>query len=172
MINKKKLKSKLFKFFIALISSFIFAVACYKILLFFGFKPFASLYKMYLYHWHHPLQFIAIPCFVFSALAAVFSDKFKKATIAKQTLIMFLIVFLTILISSPLGGMLWHLHDMIAGHFPKKWLWKIIRYGFREGIQLGWLIMLLSAPYNIIGLVTGFFIMKTISEHPENKEEN
>jgi hypothetical protein len=172
MINKEKLKSKLLQFFIALISSFIFAAACYKILSFFGFTPFAGLYKMYLYHWEYPLQFIAVPCFVFSVLAAVFSNKFKKAAFAKQTLIMLAIVLLTILISSPLGGMLWHLHDMLAGHFPSKWLWKMIRYGFREGIQLGWLIILLSVPYNIIGVIVGFFIMKTVSEFSENKKEN
>jgi hypothetical protein len=84
---------------------------------------------------------------------------------------MLLIIILTVTISSPLGGMLWHLHDMLAGHFPKKWLWRIIRYGYREGIQFGWFIIILSVPYNIVGTIASFFIMKTISEFPRAKEK-
>jgi len=68
--------------------------------------------------------------------------------------------------------MLWHLHDMFAGHFPKMWLWKLIRYGFREGIQLGWLIILFSAPYNLIGIAISFFVMKTVADFPWKKEKN
>ncbi|MCL2144047.1 MAG: hypothetical protein FWH43_00915 [Endomicrobia bacterium] len=171
-MTNKILKENFIKFAVAMIISFVFAVACYDILLFFGITPFASFYKKYTYHHVHPYQFIFIMCFVFSVLAVLFSEKFKKLSLPKQILLTFLIIALTTIISSPLGGMLWHLHDMLAGHFPKKWLWKLIRYGFREGIQLGWIIILMSAPYNIIGAASGFFIIKTISNIPDEKTEN
>lgn len=171
MTNISKVKLDIIRFLLALLASFVFAAACYDILLFFGFKPYAGLYKMYRYHWLHPYQFMFIPCFVFSALTALFSDKFKKVSVGKQVGLTFLIIFLTILISSPLGGMLWHLHDMLTGYFPKKWLWKIIRYGFREGLQMGWLIIVFSVPYNIIGIFTGFFIIRTVSDFSKEKKD-
>lgn len=166
------IKINLIKFITAFIASFIFAAACYDILLFFGITPFSVYYGRYSYHLAHPLQFIAIPCFIFSVLAVIFSNKFRKASVLKQILLTLLISFLTVLISSPLGGMLWHLHDMLVGYFPQNWLWKLIRYGFREGIQLGWLIIVLSVPYNIIGIFTGFFIIKTVSGILNKKEKD
>jgi hypothetical protein len=171
MFNKEILKQNLVNFALALFASFVFAAACYDILLFFGILPFARLYKVYSYHWEHPYQFMFIPCFIFSILGTVFAGKFKKVPYGKQIGLTLLIVFLTILISSPLGGMLWHLHDMLAGFFPENWLWKLIRYGFREGIQMGWLIIALSVPYNIIGITAGFFILRTMSEFPVSKDD-
>jgi hypothetical protein len=168
-MTRETVKPNILRFTIALGMSFVFAVASYDILLFFALTPFASFYRMYVYHLSHPYQFIFIMCFVFSVLAALFCEKFKKLTPWKQILLTLLIVVLTIIISSPLGGMLWHLHDMLAGYFPKKWLWKLIRYGFREGIQLGWVIILLSAPYNILGVVMSFFIMRTVSKFPRKQ---
>lgn len=172
MPNKETLTRTLIRFALTLFASFIFAAACYDILLFFGFKPFAGLYRMYCYHWLHPFQFMFIPCFVFSVLAVAFSGKFKKASIPKQIGFTVLIIFLTILISSPLGGMLWHLHDMLAGYFPKNWFLKLVKYGFREGMQLGWIIIICSVPYNIIGMLTSFFILRTISDFPQDKKDN
>ncbi|MCL1971513.1 MAG: hypothetical protein FWG57_00800 [Endomicrobia bacterium] len=171
MINQS-LKENLLKFITAFVASFIFAIACYDILLFFGIKPFADFYRMYAYHSAYYWQFIFIMCFVFSILAVLFSKKFKTLSLKKQILLTLLIIVLTIIISSPIGGMLWHLHDMLAGHFPKKWLWKLIRYGFREGVQMGWLIILFSAPYNLIGAVISFFVMKTVADFPWKKEKN
>lgn len=170
-MKAQTIKLNIMRFAIALVTSFVFAVACYDILLFFGIVPFASFYRMYAYHAAHPYQFIFIMCFVFAVLAAVFSGKFKVLPLGKQVLLTLLIVVLTIIISSPLGGILWHLHDMLSGHFPQKWLWKLIRYGFREGIQIGWLIVLMSVPYNILGTVISFFVMKTVSEFPWKSSE-
>lgn len=170
MMNKEAVILKSIKFAVTFITSFIFAAACYDILLFFGISPFSTFYGRYSYHLMHPLQFIAVPCFVFSVLAVIFSDIFEKSSILKQILLTLLLAFLTVLISSPLGGILWHFHDMLAGHFPQNWLWKLIRYGFREGIQLGWLIIILSIPYNFIGLFVSFFILKTISGIAKNKQ--
>lgn len=160
---KKAVKSNFIKFCMAFAASLIFAAACYDILLFFGISPFFKFYKSYCYHMIYPLQFMAIPCFVFSALAVLFLNKFNSISLSKQILLTLFIIALTVIISSMPGGMLWHFHDMRAGYFPSNWGWKIVRYGFREGMQIGWLIILLSVPYNIIGAFTAFFIMKTLS---------
>lgn len=71
-----------------------------------------------------------------------------------------LIIILTILISSPFGGMLWHFHDMKAGYFPENWISKMINEGFIWGLKMGWYIVLLSMPYNIFGSIFCFFLTK------------
>jgi hypothetical protein len=53
---------------------------------------------------------------------------------------------------------------MRAGYFPQDWAFKIIRYGFREGIQIGWLVILYSFPYNAMGIIISFFLMKTTAQ--------
>ena len=84
---KQSLKQNLLKFTAAFVASFVFAIACYDILLFFGIKPFANLYRMYAYHFAYYWQFIFIMCFVFSILAVLFSKKFKAVSLKKQILL-------------------------------------------------------------------------------------
>lgn len=116
--------------------------------------------RMFLYHVDHPIQYISIPCFFYGFFANLFAAKFSKAKIIKRILLTLAIVVLTVLISSPFGGMLWHLHDMLAGYFPSGWPLKMITYGTSWGIGVGWLIIGISIPYNIIGTILCYFITK------------
>ncbi len=117
---------------------------------------FGTLYRMFLYHWEHPIQYISIICFSFGIIATIFTLKTKAQHQWKHTLV---IALLTIIISSPIGGILWHLHDMQAGFFPNFWIEKL-QGGISEGLLLGWLIILLSFPYNIIGIIASHYIIK------------
>jgi len=125
----------------------------------FGFLP-----RMFLYHWEHPLEFIAIPCFFYGIIATYFANKFSRQNIVKNVFLTVVIILLTILVSSPLGGMLWYYYDMKAGFFPENWLERIIKSGFSQGLVFGWLIVSLSIPYNILGTVLCYFITKKGSE--------
>jgi len=49
---------------------------------------------------------------------------------------------------------------MKAGYFPRDWAGTMIACGFHDGLVMGWLIVLLSTPYNIIGTIICFFLTK------------
>lgn len=121
---------------------------------------FGSLYRMYQYHLQHPIQYIAIPCFFYGIIATILSNRFSRQGTGGQIMLAIIITALTIIISSPFGGMLWHLHDMQAGYFPHGWMRKMINDGFALGISFGWQIIVLSVPYNLIGLVGCFFLTR------------
>jgi len=147
-------------------TSFILATILYYIL--WTIMPnhyvFGAWYRMFVYHWEHPIAFITIPCFFYGIIATLFADKFSKQNLIRQILLTIAIIILTIVISSPFGGMLWHYYDMKAGYFPPNWIGKIINLGFEWGLELGWLVIGLSIPYNIIGSITCFFLTKKGSE--------
>lgn len=109
-----------------------------------------------------PLQYIAIPCFFYGFLATSFSNRFKNSKLKKQILLTVLIIALTILLSSPFNGILWHLHDIQARYFPNNWLEILITDGTSWGLSIGWFIILTSIPYNIFGSVIFFFLLKKV----------
>jgi hypothetical protein len=112
------------------------------------------------YHWLHPIQYILIPCFFYGIIATFISDIFRKKNVLGQVFLTLVIIIVTIILSSPFGGMLWYYHDMQAGYFPTNWFDTMITKGFSEGIEIGWLIVGLSIPYNIFGSVICFFLTK------------
>ncbi len=157
-----KSKTTINRLFFYWISSFILASSLYYILWLMmpSHHVFGALYRMFLYHWAFPMQYIAIPCFFYGIIASLFAIKFQNSKIIGRIIITILIIVLVILVSSPFGGMLWHLHDMNAGYFPKHWISKMITNGFIWGLEMGWLIIALSIPYNIIGSVISYFLTK------------
>jgi hypothetical protein len=125
---------------------------------------FGTWYRMFLYHWEYPISFIAIPCFFYGIIATILADKFSNLIVSKQILLTLGIIIFTILLSSPFGGMLWHYYDMKAGYFPSNWSEKMLRLGFKWGLQIGWLVIGLSIPYNIIGSIACYYLTKKGSE--------
>jgi hypothetical protein len=99
------------------------AIAGYYLLWFVmpGHYVFGTWFRMVLYHWGHPVAYILIPRFVYGIIANKRAGKFAIKKTPEQVGMTVGIVALTILISSPLGGMLWHYHDMQAGYFPQDW---------------------------------------------------
>lgn len=142
------------------IASFVLATSFYYLLL--ELRPtryvFGVLYRMFLYHTENPISFIAIPCFFYGIIATALSDKFLRQHIVGQILLTILIIVLTIIVSSPFGGMLWHFYDMRAGFFPTNWFSKLVVGGFKWGLEIGWMIIWLSKPYNIFGSIICYFL--------------
>jgi hypothetical protein len=118
---------------------------------------FGALYRMFVYHWAHPLQYIGMVTLSYSvvATAAILMPgnpvgKWPRPVIP-------LIIVLSIALASPAGGVLWVIHDMQAGYFPEdSRFWDAIGWGAVEGMTTGWLVILLSIPYNILGFVVGY----------------
>ena len=155
----KKYKQRLIFYWI---TSFVIAMVSYYIL--WLIMPmhyvFGIVYRMPLYHWEFPIPFIMIPCFFYGITATLFSNFFAKQRIVGQILLTILVIFITILLTSPFGGMLWHFFDMLYGFFPKNWVSNMVEEGFNEGIGVGWFIILTSIPYNILGSIVCFYLTR------------
>lgn len=121
---------------------------------------FGATYRMFVYHWEHPIAFIVVPCFFYGIVATAVSNTFRKTNTAGQILLTVAIVVVTILLSCPVGGMLWHLFDMQAGFFPTNWVGVMVFEGWSWGFKYGWLVIALSVPYNIFGSVVCFFLTR------------
>lgn len=146
------MKKRLLAFFIFFGCSFGIASLIYHALALLtnGVFIFGALPRMFLYHWIYPNHYIALVCLIYALLAAAFAPR-----IARRPSLAIWIVLATPLLASPLGGMLWHLHDMLEGYFPNSWQQKLLLDGALEGAELGWLIVLLSFPYNVICALLG-----------------
>jgi hypothetical protein len=160
MIKKIEITIKRLLYFWCL--SFVIATSCYYLL--WAIMPmhyvFGTWPRMFLYHYQYPVLYITIPCFFYGIVATYYSNKFCAQSSKQQILTTISIAALTILISMPFGGMLWVYHDMQAGYFPANCTNRIISNGISMGLSTGWLIILVSIPYNILGLITSYFITK------------
>ena len=114
---------------------------------------FGGLYRMFMYHAQHPIQYIALFCAVFAAGLALMLGCWPRSRQWPAWVLTALVLLLTVLLGSALGGALWSLHDMQAGFFPpSERLWQHVGWGVASGLQVGWLVLLLSLPFNVLCL--------------------
>lgn len=141
------------------LSSLMLATAGYYLLrgVLPGHRVFGSWYRMFDYHDQHPLPYIAVCCFFYGLLAARYAPAIARQPLGRRLGATALLVVGTVLLSSPVGGVLWHLHDMQAGYYPANWPTALLA-GAGNGLLIGWLIALLSAPYNALGIVVCYFL--------------
>ena len=50
---------------------------------------------------------------------------------------------------------------MQAGYFPAHWRRVLLAEGGRNGLVVGWLVVLLSVPYNVLGVIVCYFLTRT-----------
>lgn len=122
---------------------------------------FGAVYRMFLYHWQHPLPYIAVMALCFAIVGTTViifpGDPFRRW----PRLTTLLIIVLSIVVASPAGGALWMIHHMQESDYTRAdQFWENIRWGAKEGILTGWLVILLSFPYNILGLVLGHLVTR------------
>ena len=153
------MKTKLFGFY--LLASFASASLGYLLVgAVMGEHVFGGLYRMFLYHLQHPFQYIALACLVFSALAAAFTPRIARLASVPRFVAILGVMLGSVLLASVPGGVLWSVHDMQAGSFPAgARFWGALAWGASTGLQIGWLVIALSLPYNLLGLLAGYFIM-------------
>ena len=123
-------------------------------------EVFGSLFRMSSYHHQHPFSYILIPCVLYSLIVTIGGSQPLNKSLLREVILTLAIVFFTILFSLPVGGMLYYYHDMRAGYFPDNWLPVMINDGTSKGFEAGWLIIALSFPYNVLGIVVCYFITK------------
>ncbi len=131
-------------------------------------RPFAGLYRMFEYHNEHPLQYIAIVSVVFGIAGSCWIDLYRQTTNFFRWWTMTVAILLTIVISSPLGGILWQIHDMQHGFIPENYPGKLYQ-GAIWGLTLGLPLFLLSVPMNVIGLTIGYLSLNWLAKLANNR---
>ena len=105
---------------------------------------------MFVYHEQHPMQYIGVVAVCYALVAALWTVRMKRPRRGVSRMLEVLAVILVALaLACPLGGMLWHFHDMQAGFFPNFWLRKLLG-GFVDGLMIGPRLIFYSFPYNLI----------------------
>jgi hypothetical protein len=120
---------------------------------------FGTLSRMFMYHEAHPFQYIAIVALTYACVATAFVMRWPQLAGWRRCYAIVGIIAATILLASLPGGMLWKIHDMQAGYFPTgAGFWSDLFWGATAGLQVGWLVIALSLPYNIFGLAIGYAV--------------
>jgi hypothetical protein len=135
-------------------------------ILYYGLKwsyPIAALYRMFAYQNQHPFQYIAIISGVFALVGIYWINYCGKLRGYLRWLTMTVAMLMSVIISSPFGGILWQIHDSKHGFMPDNYLGKIYE-GIRWGFECGWLIVLLSVPMNLVGLTVGYATLHRLAK--------
>jgi hypothetical protein len=121
---------------------------------------FGGLFRMFMYHDEHPLQYIAVASFVFGFVGTFWLRIFGHTIGWKRWVSIVGAIVLTIVVASVPGGILWKIHDMQAGYFPQGTrFWEDLIWGAKEGLMVGWLVIVVSMPYNLLGLGIGVLVL-------------
>lgn len=128
---------------------------------------------MFLYHWQHPFQYIALVSIIYGFVASIWSVTLGHLVKWKRVLSILGVMLTSIILSFIPGGMLWKIHDMQAGFFPEgdafcgDLLWGAI-----TGLEIGWFIILISIPYNILGVIGGYVVTDQVQKKMFPKGES
>lgn len=123
----------------------------------------------------HPMQYICVVAVCYAFVAALWTVWMKRQRRGVLwSLEALAVIIVALVLACPLGGMLWHFHDMLAGFFPDFWLRKLVG-GFVDGLMVGPRLVFYSFPYNLIGLIAGYFVTIGLNSffcgHFEDKRE-
>lgn len=154
--------SRAFKLF-AFFAASTFALASLGYLLLHAVMPhgevFGGLYRMFMYHETYPFQYIAVIAFTYAVIAAGFVIRWRHLSGWRQGVAIISIILLSVFVASVPGGVLWKIHDMQAGYFTTgSQFWSDLFWGASTGLKIGWLVIALSLPYNIIGFIVGYAV--------------
>jgi hypothetical protein len=122
-------------------------------------RVFGTWSRMFAYHEAHPFQYIAIIALTYASIATPCAVRWARLAGRRRIALIAGIIVATIIIASVPGGVLWKIHDMQAGFFTTgARFWGDLLWGASTGLQTGWLIIALSVPYNIIGVIIGYAV--------------
>ena len=122
--------------------------------------PFGGLFRMFMYHEEHAFEYIGLVAVIFGAVGTVWHRYLGGWTGWKRWLSIIAVMVVTILLASAPGGVLYAIHDMQAGYFPEGERFRdALWWGAEQGLMLGWLVILGSIPYNVLGLIIGALVL-------------
>jgi len=142
-------------------------------------EVFGTMIRMFLYHFKYPYQYIFVVAVAYGLVATTWCKFFGDLCGWKRVVSILMVMPVTILIASVPGGLLWEVHNVQAGFMPPlPVLYNNMIWAATAGLKLGWLIIALSIPYNIIGFITGFaithygqrLVKSFLSKHNSSKE--
>jgi hypothetical protein len=117
-------------------------------------SPFAAPPRMFLYHWKYWYQYLAIVALVYGLLLPLWVNFHSHSGKAAYWAGLTGFLASTILLASIPGGVLWQIHDMMAGFCPhESMIVRKIWRGAVDGLLLGWWIVTLSFPLNLITFI-------------------
>ncbi len=120
---------------------------------------FGGLYRMFSYHELHPFQYIGVVALTYGAIATPCALRWSRLAGWRRSAAIIGIIVMTVLVASVPGEVLWKIHDMQAGYFTAgARFWSDLLWGASTGLQIGWLVIAFSLPYNIIGLVLDYVV--------------
>lgn len=129
---------------------------------------FTVLFRVYMYHSVYPYQYIGIFAVCFGVLITHWYKFCIKLEGTKRTLSIVVTLILTVFVASITGGMLWTVHDMCVGYFPDgRGLWGSILVGAIDGLFIGWMVILVSIPFNIFSFATGYKLVSSLKVEDE-----
>lgn len=115
---------------------------------------FGALYRMFMYHEAYAFQYIALFCAVHASVAMAAIYALPQGLRSHRWLLAAGTLLVTIAVASVLGGVLWKIHDMLAGYFPPgPRLWQDLLWGAEMGFYLGWQVLAMSQPYSLLCLL-------------------
>ena len=135
-------------------------------------SAFAGVSRMFVYHEQHPMQYIGVVAVCYALVAALWTVFMKRrCTGALRILEVLAVILVALVLACPLGGMLWHFHDMLAGFFPNFWVRKLLG-GFADGLMIGPRLIFYAFPYNLIGVIFGYLATSCLNSffHQMNGE--
>lgn len=150
---------------IPIIATIFFASFISGAIVFFSLKvlnphssPIGYIYGMAMYPDEHPLQYIALFCFFFALCTTLWIARMNKEKYIGLQIAA--VILISLLISCAFAGILWNVHDMRAGYFPRfeimmNTFWS---HGILWGIMLGPIVILTSLPLNLIGFIIAYLI--------------
>jgi hypothetical protein len=133
--------------------------------------PIATLYRMFAYHNQYPFPYIAIVAVVFGMVGSRWIDRYGHTKGNFRWWTMTLAMLVTIVISSPLGGILWQIHDMQHGFIPENYQHKLAQ-GIAWGLELGLPIAVLSVPMNLVGLTIGYLVLNRLAKLAKSSHQS
>lgn len=139
------------------LSTFFIGSATYIILDLFQRDVFYGLYRMFMYHTAFPFQYIGLVSIVFGLVGALWVKYFGKTRGFIRYFTILITLLLTVILSTPAGGVLWKLHDMQLGFFSEgQRFWKDLWWGVTQSVFVSPIIARHSFPFNLIGIIYGF----------------
>lgn len=149
-------------FAVCFLGLFAYSAAVYGLLRMLGMQQvFGALYRMFMYHEAHGLQYIALFCAVHALMVTAALRCAPKAALARPWLLSVATLLASSALASVLGGVLWKIHDMHHGYFPPApRLWHDLWWGAETGLYLGWQVLAMSQPFGLICLP--FFLLVTV----------
>jgi hypothetical protein len=139
---------------------FLLAGAAYFLMSALFGHAFGGLFRMFMYHEGHPLQYVAVVSVVFGVVGSIWLRIFGHTAGLKGWISIFAAIGLTIAVASVPGGILWKIHDMQAGYFPQgARFWYDLLWGAKEGMMVGWLVIVASVTYTFVGLAVGVLVL-------------